>query len=131
MPIRQSSEGSRHPDMVNVMRVSIYTAYLSDKRGFKRIAKKLQKNWPSGTPMSLASDQAILSRGLGYRDFHDIQQSAETTGSKAHKPTQNDIGIVSGRRGVPFPALRACHISILGNGMPAYMTIDLNHLSIR
>ncbi|MGO2768851.1 hypothetical protein [Pseudomonas taetrolens] len=73
------------------MRVTIYTADLSDKRGFKRIAKKLQKNWPSGTPMSLASAQAILSRGLGYRDFHDIQQSAETTDSKALKPTQSDV----------------------------------------
>ena len=73
------------------MRVTIYTADLSDKRGFKRIAKKLQKNWPRGTPMSLASAQAILSRGLGYRDFHDIQQSAETTDSKALKPTQSDV----------------------------------------
>lgn len=73
------------------MRVPIYTADLSDKRGFKRIAKKLQKNWPSGTPISLASAQAILSRGLGYRDFHDIQQSAEADGSKATQPTQNDV----------------------------------------
>jgi integrase len=77
--------------MENVMRVPIYTADLSDKRGFKRIAKKLQKNWPSGTPISLASAQAILSRGFGYRDFHDIQQSAETDGSKAPQPTQNDV----------------------------------------
>lgn len=73
------------------MRVPIYTADLSDKRGFKRIAKKLQKNWPSGTPISLASAQAILSRGLGYRDFHDIQESAEADGSKAPQPTQNDV----------------------------------------
>lgn len=59
------------------MRVPIYAADLSDKRGFKRIAKKLQRNWPSVTPLSLACAQAILSRGLGYRDFHDLQQSAE------------------------------------------------------
>ena len=73
------------------MRVPIYSADLVDKRGFKRIAKKLQKNWPSGTPISLASAQAILSRGLGYRDVHDIQQSAEADGSKAPQPTHNDV----------------------------------------
>ena len=61
MPIRQSSEGSRHPDMENVMRVPIYTADLSDKRGFKRIAKKLQKNWPSGTCSGQLIPDTVLS----------------------------------------------------------------------
>lgn len=72
------------------MRVLIYTADLRDKRGFKRIAKKLQKNWPGGTPLSLTCAQAILSRGLGYRDFHDVQQSAEESDSNSPSPTQNE-----------------------------------------
>jgi hypothetical protein len=72
------------------MRVPIYTADLSDKRGFKRIAKKLQRNWPDVTPLNLASAQGILSRGLGYRDFHDLQQSAEEGDLHATLSTQNE-----------------------------------------
>lgn len=45
------------------MRVPIYTADLNEKRGFNRIAKKLQQNWPSVTHLNLASVQGILSRG--------------------------------------------------------------------
>jgi integrase len=88
------------------MRIPIYTADLNDKHGFKRIAKKLQKNWPWSTPLSLASAQAILSRGLGYRDFHDIQQSAEANGSKAPQPTQNEA-----RDGVSTSIFAFCQAS--------------------
>jgi hypothetical protein len=79
------------------MRVPIYTADLSDKRGFKRIAKKLQRNWPDVTPLNLASAQGILSRGLGYRDFHDLQQSAEEGVPHSLLITQKEVrdGIVS------------------------------------
>lgn len=72
------------------MRIPIYTADLSDKRGFKRIAKKLQRNWPSATPLTLASAQTILSRGLGYRDYHDLQQSAEEDDLHAASATPNE-----------------------------------------
>lgn len=72
------------------MRVSIYKADLSDNRGFKRIAKKLQRNWPSPSTLSLASAQEILSRGLGYRDLHDLQQSADESDTKVTLATQNE-----------------------------------------
>lgn len=79
------------------MRVPIYTADLSEKRGFKRIAKKLQRNWPDVTPLNLASAQGILSRGLGYRDLHDLQQSAEEGVPHSLLITQNEVrdGIAS------------------------------------
>lgn len=73
------------------MRVPIYNADLSDNRGFKRIAKKLQRNWPSPSPLSLACAQEILSRGLGYRDLHDLQQSADECDTKVTLATQNEV----------------------------------------
>ena len=55
------------------------------------VSQKTTEKLAQCTPISFASAQAILSRGLGYRDFHDIQQSAEVDGSKAPQPTQNDV----------------------------------------
>lgn len=72
------------------MRTPIYTADLCDKRGFKRIAKKLQRNWPSAVPLRLSSAQEILSRGLGYRDLHDLQQSSDKCDRHAPVPTQSE-----------------------------------------
>lgn len=73
------------------MRTPIYTADLCDKRGFKCIAKKLQRNWPSAVPLKLSSAQEILSRGLGYRDLHDLQQSSEKCDHQAPIPTQPEV----------------------------------------
>jgi hypothetical protein len=84
--------GSRHSDVLeNVMRTPIYTADLCDKRGFKCIAKKLQRHWPSAVPLRLSSAQEILSRGLGYRDLHDLQQSSEKCDRQAPVPTQPEV----------------------------------------
>jgi hypothetical protein len=73
------------------MRVPIYAADLLDKRGFQRIAKKLQRNWPSTTPLSLASAREILSGGLGYRDYLDVQRSSEKIDLDAPVPTQSEV----------------------------------------
>ena len=72
------------------MRIPIYTADLSDKRGFKRIAKKLQRSWPSVVPLMVSSAQEILSRGLGYCDLHDLQQSSDKCDRHAPVPTQSE-----------------------------------------
>lgn len=72
------------------MRIPIYTADLCDKRGFKRIAKKLQRSWPSAVLLRLSSAQEILSRGLGYRDLHDLWQSSDKCDRHAPVPTQSE-----------------------------------------
>jgi len=73
------------------MRLPIYAADLLDKRGFQRIAKKLQRNWPSAIPLRLASAREILSGGLGYRDYHDVQRSSEKVDLGAPVPTQSEV----------------------------------------
>jgi len=64
-------------ELEDAMRVPLSVSDLRYKRGLNRISKKLQKNWPGGDPLSLNCAHEILARGLGYRDFHDLQQSAQ------------------------------------------------------
>lgn len=45
-------------------------------RGFSRLARFVHKNWPGEDPINLSFAQELLSRSLGYKDFHDLQQSA-------------------------------------------------------
>jgi hypothetical protein len=105
--------------MESVMRVPIYTADLNDKRGFNHIAKKLQQNWPSVTPLSLASAQGILSRGLGYRDFHDLQQSASEGDLLATLAKQNEA-----REGISTSIFAYCQSSKI----PSMNRSDLDRL---
>ncbi|WP_122335809.1 tyrosine-type recombinase/integrase [Pseudomonas coronafaciens] len=73
------------------MRVPISSADLRVKYGFNRLAKKLQRNWPSDASLSLAYSQEILSRGLGYQDFHDLQRSADKPLHTGIQPSQDDV----------------------------------------
>lgn len=73
------------------MRVPISSADLRVKYGFNRLAKKLQRNWPSDVSLSLTYSQEILSRGLGYQDFHDLQCSADKSLQTGIQPSQNEV----------------------------------------
>lgn len=73
------------------MRVPISSADLRVKYGFNRLAKKLQRNWPSYASLSLAYSQEILSRGLGYQDFHDLQCSADKSLQAGIQPSQDEV----------------------------------------
>lgn len=73
------------------MRVPIFPADLLARQGFNLIAKKLQRNWPCGTPVTLSSAQEILSKWLGYRDFHDLQQSAKNGNSDVVEPSLDEV----------------------------------------
>lgn len=59
------------------MRVPIYPDDLNPSHGFKRIAKKPQREWPGFNPIQLSFAREILSKGLGYRDYHDVVQSSK------------------------------------------------------
>lgn len=73
------------------MRVPISSADLRVKYGFNRLAKKLQRNWPSDVSLSLTYSQEILSRGLGYQDFHDLQCSADRSLQTGIQPSQDEV----------------------------------------
>lgn len=57
------------------MRVPICVSDLQEGQGFTRLTKAVQREWPGAEPISLANAQHALSRGLGYSDFNDLQQS--------------------------------------------------------
>lgn len=59
------------------MRVPIAQSDLIPNRGFKLIARALQLNWPASSPIGLMTAQDVLSRGLGYCDYHDLSREAD------------------------------------------------------
>jgi integrase len=69
------------------MRMPIFPADLADNHGFKRIAKKIKRNWPSSTPLKLSAALEILSRGLGYRNFNDVVKSSKSCPLNTVAPT--------------------------------------------
>jgi integrase len=59
------------------MRVPVYPKDLIRNRGFKSLAKQLQKQWCGRTPISLADAQEALAQGLGYQNFYDLDKTSK------------------------------------------------------
>lgn len=87
------------------MRVPIFPADLLANQGFSRIAKKLQRSWPGDAALPLSAAQQTLSRGLGYRDFHDLQQTAKNGNPDAYVPTQDEV-----RDGISTSVFQTKHV---------------------
>lgn len=73
------------------MRVPIAQSDLIPNRGFKLNARVLQQNWPASSPIGLMTSQDVLSRGLGYRDYHDLHREVEKGLSVGTIPTQAEV----------------------------------------
>lgn len=65
------------------MRIPVYPDDLISNRGFKSLAKQLRNllHGPSRVPLAFA--QSLLARGLGYQDYHDLEQCAKSDSSKS------------------------------------------------
>ena len=59
------------------MRVPVHPKDLIRNRGFKSLAKQLQKQWWGLTPISLAYAQDALAQGLGYQNIHDLDKASK------------------------------------------------------
>ena len=59
------------------MRVPICQQDLIAGSGFKRLAKRLKRDWPGTEPLRLSEAQEILARCLGYGSYHEVAQSAD------------------------------------------------------
>ncbi|NNA70427.1 hypothetical protein [Pseudomonas gessardii] len=59
------------------MRVPVYPNDLIRNRGFKSLAKQLQKQWCGPSPITLANAQEVLAQGLGYQNFHDLEKASK------------------------------------------------------
>lgn len=70
------------------MRVPVYPKDLIRNRGFKSLAKQLQKQWCGLTPISLAYAQEALAQGLGYQNFHDLDKASKTYSPSEPAPSK-------------------------------------------
>ncbi|MBI6947605.1 hypothetical protein HX788_21690 [Pseudomonas edaphica] len=75
------------------MRVPIHPDDLNPKYGFKRIAKKLQREWPGFSPIQLSFAREILSKGLGYRDYYDVVQSSKKWQPQAVPSFKEEVNV--------------------------------------
>jgi len=73
------------------MRVPVFPSDLVPNRGFKLIAKSLQSILPGTPTIKLMEAQELLSRGFGYKDFHDLSRSADRTPPDAPLPSQSEV----------------------------------------
>lgn len=73
------------------MRVPVFPSDLVPNRGFKLIAKSLQIILPGTPTIKLMEAQELLSRGFGYKDFHDLSRSADRTPPDAPLPSQREV----------------------------------------
>lgn len=59
------------------MRVPIFSKDLESGKGVLRLARCLQRDWPGKNQIKLSTAQNLMSRCLGYVDFHDVRVSAD------------------------------------------------------
>jgi integrase len=88
----QGAADTSDENLEDAMRVPISLSDLSPKKGFYRLAKNLKRDWPGEAHLSSDAAHEILARGLGYRDLHDVQQSATAgDGSCATALSQDEV----------------------------------------
>lgn len=68
------------------MRLPVYPEDLAHNRGLKCLAKRLRRQWCGPSPISLELAQEVLSKGFGYRDFHDLRRESISWPSDAPVP---------------------------------------------
>lgn len=73
------------------MRVPLFPSDLEAKRGFKRIAKLLQREWLGSEPISLCHAQNLLAQCFGYNDYHDATKSTEYLLPASALPALQDV----------------------------------------
>lgn len=73
------------------MRVPVHPQDLIRNRGFKSLAKQLQKQWCGPSPISLADAQEALAQGLGYQNFHDLDKALKVCPPNEPVPLEADV----------------------------------------
>ncbi|WP_405124397.1 hypothetical protein [Pseudomonas alloputida] len=73
------------------MRVPLTPFDFEAKRGFKRIAKLIQREWQGSEPICLGHAQILLAQCFGYIDYHDATKSTEYPLSASALPALQDV----------------------------------------
>lgn len=100
------------------MRIPIYPIDLAPQKGFKRIAKVIQRDWPGLKPVNLSAAREILALCFGYKNYHDVTQSADEWPDDAPAPEVADL-----RAAILVALANKLHVESLGN------SVDLEKLT--
>ncbi|WJN48608.1 hypothetical protein [Pseudomonas asiatica] len=57
------------------MHVPIYPEDLLPQGAFRKLSKSIQNRWPGRSPIKLSLASEILSRALGYADYHALRNA--------------------------------------------------------
>lgn len=118
------------------MRVPVYPKDLIRNRGFKSLAKQLQKQWRGATPISLADAQQALAQGLGYQNFHDLGKASKVCPPNEPVPLEADVrqAICSAIKAAQQPEARLptdqLDLERLVNDLPLTNLVAFNRVQI-
>lgn len=73
------------------MRVPISHQDLTAGRGFKRLARNLQRGWLGEEPIALSFAQNLLARCFGYEDFFHLRRSAKSPEENQVVPSLGEV----------------------------------------
>lgn len=118
------------------MRVPVYPKDLIRNRGFKSLAKQLQKQWRGPTLISLADAHQALAQGLGYQNFHDLDKASKVCPPDEPAPLEADVrqAICSAIKATQQPGARLptdqLDLERLVNDLPLTNLVAFKHVQI-
>lgn len=116
------------------MRVPVYSEDLLPQSGFKRIAKRVQKLWPGPDPINLSRARELLSKWLGYNDYHDVVQGTKSSPTNSLSHFESEV-----RRAIALDvqkSLNASHelpiaaerLQVFVDALPLHALVSFKHL---
>lgn len=73
------------------MRVPIYPEDLLPQGAFRKLSKSIQNRWPGRSPIQLSLASEILSKALGYADYHALRNSPINCSLDTGIPAEIDV----------------------------------------
>lgn len=116
------------------MRIPIYSEDLHPQSGFKRIAKRVQKLWPGQNPISLSFARELLSKWLGYSDYHDVVQSSKSSSIKPLSPSESEVrtaiasAMLTTLSSSHEPTIAARTLRVFAEALPLQALVSFKHL---
>ncbi|GFZ71553.1 Uncharacterized protein ALO70_01977 [Pseudomonas amygdali pv. eriobotryae] len=73
------------------MHVPIYPEDLLPQGAFRKLSKSIQNRWPGKSTIKLSSASEILSKALGYADYHALRNASVECPPDAGTPTETTV----------------------------------------
>ncbi|MBJ9976928.1 hypothetical protein IAE35_10645 [Pseudomonas sp. S75] len=73
------------------MRVPIFSQDLLPQGAFRKLSKSIQNRWPGRSPIKLSLASEILSKALGYADYHALKNAPTDRSLDTGTPAETDV----------------------------------------